>query len=111
MPLGVEKVHRTALAARATGDLAEKLGHAGVCFRAARQRMGVIAIGRNDRVVVIEHGNRADGDRFLAIVKVAKTPDLALRERLLRLFLEATDDNHLAEEIDFLLRLQIGKSG
>ena len=66
--LRVEEMHRATLAARATGDLAEKFGHAGIRIDAAHQSVGMVAIRRDDCVVIVEDGNRADGDRFLAVV-------------------------------------------
>ena len=73
--------------------------------------MTVITVGGDDGIVVVQHRDRADGDRLLSVVKMAKTLDLRLGERLLGLFLETPDEHHLPQQRDFLLGLQIGKSG
>ena len=103
MLLHVEEMHRTALAARAAGDFAEEFRHAGIRIDAAREGVAVIAVGGDDRVVVVKDGNRADGDRFLAVVEVAKTLDLGLGECLFRLFLKPADEDHLTKEGELFL--------
>ena len=54
--LGVEEVHRAALALGAAGGLAQHLGHAGAGIHAAGQGVAVVAIGGDDVVVVPERG-------------------------------------------------------
>ena len=43
---------------------------------AARERMAVLAIGRDDRVLGLERLHRADRDRLLADVEVQEAADL-----------------------------------
>src|SRR5207248_651368 len=72
----IEKMHGSAETARATGFLAEQLGHTRISARSARERMSVIAISGNDVVVTTRSGNRAADDCFLANVKMAEAADL-----------------------------------
>ena len=109
--LDVKEMHRAALAAGATGNRAEKLRHAGVGIGAAGQGMTMIAVGGDDGVVLVYDRNCAHGDGFLAVVQVAESLDLGLGEGLLRLLLEPANEEHLAIKREFLLRLQIGKTG
>ena len=53
--VAVEHVHRAALAARAAVDAAEQLGHDGARRHAARERLPVIAVRRDDVVVRAQH--------------------------------------------------------
>ena len=78
--LGVEEVHRPALALGAAGRLAEQLGHRGPRVHAQRQRMAVAAVAVDQRVLaLLEDRGDADGDRFLPAVEVAEAADLLAR--------------------------------
>jgi hypothetical protein len=75
--LPVEEVHRAALAARAAIDATEELGHHGPRRDAARERLPVVPVGRDDVIVGTQHRQRAGADAFLADVQVAEAADLA----------------------------------
>src|SRR5919106_909898 len=103
----VKHVHRATLAFGASGGFAEKLGH---------DRTGGHSLGKcetvftitGEYVVVFTNGrDRTDADGFLTDVKVAETADLSGDVRFRRLLFEATNQEHLAIEID---RLLAGKS-
>ena len=94
----VEHVHRAALAARAAVDAAEQLGHHRARRHAARERLPVIAIGRDDVVVGAEHRQRPGAHRFLADVEVAEAADLAQRIRLGAALLEAALQQHRVQQ-------------
>src|SRR5205085_5941695 len=95
--VGVEEVHRTALALRAAADLAVQFGHHFVGRDAHDERMAVVAVAGVDVIVGPEGRERADGDSLLADVEVAEATDLAERVGLGRLLLEAADEYHLIE--------------
>ena len=96
----VEHVHRAALAARAAIDAAEQLGHDGARRDAARERLTVIAIRRDDVVVGAQHRQRSGADRFLPDVEMAEAADLPERVRLGATLLEATLEQHRAEQLE-----------
>ena len=98
--VGVEEVHRAALALRAAADLAEQLGHHLVGRSAHDERVAVVAVAREHVVVRSQRRERADGDRLLPDVEVAEAADLAERVSLGRLLLEAADENHLVEHAE-----------
>jgi hypothetical protein len=98
--LDVEQVHRAALPPGAPGLLSEQLRHDGSGGDAAGQRVGVLAIAREDIVVVAQRRDGAHGDGLLADVQVAEPADPALRVRLARLLLEATHEDHLPEQVE-----------
>src|SRR5205823_2167797 len=74
--LFVEIMHRPAESARATTDLAEQLGHAGVGTCSSRQSVGVIPISSDQVIVRAYRGDRANDDRLLPDVEMAKAADL-----------------------------------
>ena len=75
--LGVEEVHRAALALGAAGRLAEELRHRGARAHAQRQAVAVAAVAVDQVVLaLLEDGGDADGDGFLAAVEVAEPADL-----------------------------------
>src|SRR5207247_257831 len=95
--LGVEQVHRAALALRAAGRLPEQLGHHGARRDAADQRLAVLTVGADHVIVVAQRRKRADRHRFLADIEMAEPADLAQRVGLRRLLLEVTDQQHLSQ--------------
>src|SRR5688572_11005298 len=110
--LGVEEMHRAALAFRNTGAFAVKLGHDFAGVGSEGQGLGVIAIAAEDGVARFERADDAGGDGLLADVDVKVPADLAPPERGLRRFLEAADEDHLPEELGPLRRTGgIGDSG
>ena len=73
------------------------------------QRVAVVAIRRDHVIIVAEHPDRADSDRFLSAVLVKEAADLvALLIQHLRPLLEAADQHHLPQPDQGLLRLTIG---
>jgi hypothetical protein len=91
-------MHRAPFTLGAAGRLAQELGHGRVGAHPSRERMAVIAIGRDHVIVFPEHADRAHGDRFLTAVLMEEPPDLvpALIHHL-RPLLEPPDQHHLAE--------------
>jgi hypothetical protein len=87
-------MHRAAMPARESGDLAEQFRHHGAWWRALGQAVAVLAIGRDHVVLAVERGDRADRDRLLACVQMAKAGDLAARVHLSGFFFEAADQHH-----------------
>ena len=57
----------------------------------------MLAVGRDDPVTFLQHRDDADGDRFLAVIKVQEAPDLFLGVELGALVLEAADADHLLQ--------------
>ena len=84
-------------------DAAEQLGHDGARRHAARERLAVIAVGRDDVVVGAQHRDRAGADGFLSDVEVAEAADLAERVRLGAALLEAALQQHRAQQLEVQL--------
>ena len=96
--LGVEEVHRAALALGAAGGLAEQLGHGGLDVHAAGDGVAVVTIGRDHVIVLAEDADRTDRHRLLSVVQVAEPADLpAHLVELVGLLLEAADQHHLPQ--------------
>ncbi len=71
------------------------------------EAMAVLAIGRDDVVLVVERGDRADRDGLLTGVEMAEAGDFAARVHLGGLFLEAANQHHppvKIEQLDFVHR-------
>jgi hypothetical protein len=98
-------VHRAALSLRAARRLAEQLGHDRVGRHAPRERLPVLAIGRDHVVVVAQGGERADRHRFLADVEMTEAADFAQRVRFGGFLFEPTDQEHLTQHAPFQLAL------
>ena len=98
-----EKVHRPALALRATGGLAEEFGHAFIHRHADHEGVSVVAVS-GDGVVVRSHEREgADGDGFLADIQMQEAAHFALLVKFQRRLLEAADAQHVTQEGNFLL--------
>ena len=80
-------------------DAAEQLGHHGARRHAARERLAVVAVRRDDVVVGAEQRERAGAHRFLSDVQVAEAADLAERVRLGAALLEAALQQHRAQQL------------
>jgi hypothetical protein len=91
----VEDVHRAAEALHAPGLLAVELGHDRARRRALGVRVAVLAVRRDDVVLGLERGDRANAHRLLADDQVEEAADLARRVRLGGRLLEAPDREHL----------------
>src|SRR5688572_33058150 len=97
--VAVEEVHRAAFALRAAVDAAEQLGHHRARRNAPRDRLSMFAVARDHIVVVAERGDGADTDAFLADVQVTKAADLADGVRFRAALFEATDEEHLPQQV------------
>ena len=62
----------------------------------------MLAIGRDDVVLVVERVNRADGDGLLAGIEMAEAGDFAAAVHLGGLLLEAPDERHAPIEVEEL---------
>ena len=100
----VEHVHRPTLTLGAAMDLAEHLRHARVWCHATRQRVPVISIRRDDRIIVVHSSNRPHGTRFLTCVDMTEPTNLRLLVRLHRPVFELADQLHLTEPFKLHLR-------
>ena len=80
--------------AAAAVDAAEELGHDRVGVRAARERVAVRAVGRDEVVLVAHRARRPDDRRLLADGEVQEAADLRLGVHLARALLEAADEQH-----------------
>ena len=92
--LEVEHVHRAAAALAQPVDAAEELGHDAVGVRAARERVAVRAVRRDEVVLVAQRARRADDRRLLADREVQEAADLRLGVHLAGALLEAADEHH-----------------
>ena len=81
-------MHRPAETARTARRLSKQLRHAGIRARAARERVRVIAIRRDQIIIRPRRRDRASDDRFLPDVEMAKAADLLRLILLTRAFLE-----------------------
>ena len=98
----IEQMHRAAAAVRDAGGLAEQLGHHDPRIGALGEAMPVLAIGRDDVVLVVERVDRADGDGLLAGVEMAEAGDFAAAVHLGGLLFEAPDQRHAPIEVEQL---------
>src|SRR6185295_12731979 len=94
----VVEVHAAALAPADAGGAAAQLGHEGAHVGAARDGVPVVAVVRDDVVVVAQQAHGAHPHRLVADVEVQEAADLALDVELGAAFLEAPDEQHLAIE-------------
>jgi hypothetical protein len=92
-------VHGAAEAAGAALALAVHLGHHGVDRRALRDRVRVRAMRRRDDVARLERCADAARHRLLADRDVEEAGQLSRAEALLDLLLEATDHEHLPQQV------------
>jgi hypothetical protein len=94
MDLGVEHVHRAALALDDAAGSAQQLGHHRRRIGAAGQDMTVVAVARQHVVLGLGRVVHADRHRLLAVAQVAEAADLLQAVELARLFLETADEQH-----------------
>ena len=98
-------MHRAALALGATSLFAIKLSHAFIHAHAECECVGVAAVGGDVVIVFPAERKRANGDGFLADVKVKEASHtsrfLVICERDL---LETADANHLRVKLHFSFR-------
>ena len=97
--VGVEHVHRTTLATRASILPTEQLGHYAARRDAARERLAVIAIGGDDVIIGAQHAERAGAHCFLPDIEVTEAAHLAQRVGFGRALLEAALQEHGMQEL------------
>jgi hypothetical protein len=87
---------------RTARSLPEELGHAFVHPHPDGQCVTVAAVG-GDGVIVLPHqGDGPDGHRFLAVVKMEKSPNIALVILCQREVFEPPDADHRSVETDLV---------
>src|ERR1700693_1514424 len=101
----VEEVHRAAESLRAASRFPEKFRHARVRTGSARQGVAVITIGGDDVIVIAHRSYSSNDDRFLANIEMAEAADLLRLILLARAFLEAANQQHQREHLDFVALL------
>ena len=95
-------MHRAALALGIAAAPAGEFGHHAFRIHAAGQHVTVIPVA-GDHLVAVTLGHlHADDDGFLADIEVAKAADQAHPVHLAGLLLEAPDQQHLVERVEFL---------
>jgi hypothetical protein len=99
--LDAEHVHRAALALGNAGGAAGQLGHDQLGVDAIGEHVAVVAIARDDAVLADGHRRlKADGDRFLTDIEVAKAADQPEAVKLTSALFEAADEQHLTIELE-----------
>ena len=99
MPRGIEEMHRSALAPRDSGKLAEELGHEGLGIEPAGQGMAMVPVCREHVILrKIEGGNRADRYGFLTCIEMAETAYLPQSVHLAGLLLECPYKLHFLQQ-------------
>ena len=73
--------------------------------------MAVVAIAGDDLVALADRHLHADDDGFLADVEVTEAADEAHAVHLAGALLEAADEEHLREGVEFLLARQVRRFG
>jgi hypothetical protein len=106
MVLAIEKMHRTAESMGTPRGFAKKFRHAGIGARSPGESMRMIAISRDDIIIMSRRRHRAADDRFLPDVKVAEATDLLRLILLTRAFLKTPDQQHEREHLDFVALLR-----
>ena len=105
--LAIEKVHRAAAAATAALEPAVHLGHQHGHRDAAGDRLAVLAIGGDHRILGPDGLHDPDRDRLLAVVEVQKAPDLLRLVQLEALLLEPADADHLLEQMEIVRVVEV----
>src|SRR5437763_13597481 len=92
-------MHRATLTADAASGFAIQLGHDALRAHALDDRLNMIAIGGNHHIGRFEGHHRADADRFLTDVKMAKSADLAHSINLGAFFFKTAPEDHLIKHL------------
>ena len=108
VPRRIEEVHRAALALGAAGGLAVKLRHELVQVHADGDGVAVVAIGRDDMILLLHDRAAADGHGLLPDVQMEESADAALLIGAQAALLEAPDAHHRAVKIE---ALRLGQPG
>ena len=99
----IEKMHGPTQTSRASGRLAQKLSHASVKTGTSGNRMGVIAVGSDDVIVITRCGQGSNHDCFLANIEVTKPSNFLLLVSLGGALLKAANEKHLVEQVKLSL--------
>ncbi len=102
---GVEQVHRAPAPAAATLELALELRHRRAHRESPGERMAVLPVGGDHGVIGREGLHHADGARLLADAEVEEAADRRLAVELDAALLEATDPQHLAQQVEGVVLL------
>ena len=106
----VGDVHGAAFAAAIAGFLAEQFGKHSVQRRALGDTVAVAAVGAGDVIVLAQRFANADRDGFLADIEMRETRHLGAEIKLVDLFFEEPDLQHLAVELEPALVVSAGGS-
>ena len=98
-----EHVHRAALALGIAAAAAGQLGHHALGFHAGREHVPVIAVTGYDLIAFLQRHLHAHHHGLLADIEVAEAADRAHTVKLAGLLLEAPDQEHVAQRLQFLL--------
>ena len=79
-----------------------QFGHHALGFHAAGQHVPVVAVSGYDLIALLQGHLHADHDGFLADIEMAEAADRAHAVELAGLFLEAPDQQHVAQRAEFL---------
>src|SRR5205823_4897420 len=96
------KMHRTTQSTRTARIFAEKFGHTGIGAGFADQRMGMIAIGGDKRIVEPNSHDLASHDRLLADVKMTTAADFLGLILLAGAIFKTPNEQHQQEHLDFV---------
>ena len=92
------------------GGACRKLGHEARGSHAARQRVAVVAVVRDDVVVGAQRRIAPTADRLLADVEVQEAADLALARTSRATLLEAPDEEHLTVSFESFVAIHVPPS-
>ena len=109
---GIEEVHGAPLSLADAGGLAEQFGHHPPRFGAPHDGLGMLAVGGEDVVILVQPGRRSDRHRLLAAVKVQEAGDVPFGVLLGARLLELPGQDHLLVQFQkFLIRQNRPQSG
>ena len=80
-----------------------QFGHHALGFHAAGQHVAVVAVSGYDLIALLQGHLHADHDGFLADIEMAEAADRAHAVELAGFFLEAPDQQHVAQRLQFLI--------
>ncbi len=109
VPGGVEHVHGAALALRHAGQPPRQLRHYRLRLGAGEQLLRVAAIGGDDVILRPARHEDAGGHRLLPDIQVQEAADVPHAVELAGLFLEAADEQHVAQRALLLLLREGGR--
>ena len=98
--LHIKQVHRAAFAARTARGFPIKLCHHSIRRNALRDRLSMLAVARNDIIVLANRRDGADADCLLTDVQMAEAANLAQVVRLGAFLFKAPTQKHLPIQLD-----------